>query len=359
MDDGATPKEPPKAPALVAPVSGEEPPEEEIAPSRAEQPVVPPRETPKVPLRAKDLKVVYEEAKARNKQLEAQMADLAKKTQELEKTGVNGELKTLTERLEKTESRRAELEREIAHLNYVKSEEYLTKYAKPYEEAWTQALAELKELKVTGDDGNSRAGNAEDLMALANLPLGEAWEKAKEMFGDAAAEVMSHRRTVRELATKQQRATEESRRTAQAREEQRKVDERLSRERFGKLWQDTNKELQEKFPKWFAPVADDPEGNTLLQRGYEEVDRFFNDPNVKPEDRVQLHARMRGKAANHDRMALRLRRANGQISELQKKLSAYEGSTPPGGATGTGRRAPSAKTWEEEVEAEIQAMDRP
>jgi hypothetical protein len=57
-------------------------------------------------------------------------------------------------------------------------------------------------------------------------------------------------------------------------------------------------------------------------------------------------------------LALRLNKANARITELETALKEYEKSEPPGGAPRSTGPAGVAKTFTQEVEDELDAIDR-
>ena len=117
----------------------------------------------------------------------------------------------------------------------------------------------------------------------------------------------------------------------------------------------------DRFPKMFAPVEGDTEGNELLAKGFAAADRLFaptKDSAFKtPEERIQFHALLRNKIANHDRLALRLKTMQAELAEAKESLAAYEKSEPPAGKGGSAR--PVNKTFEQEVDEELAKLDRP
>lgn len=310
-----------------------------------------------VPTRARDLKVVYEQVKSEKKVLESKLAET---TAQLEKvrTANPDEIKALSERLQKAEARRDELESEMRHVNFTQSEEYKNKFEQPYHEAWERAVADLKELTVETDEGN-RAATVEDLVQLSNMPLGEARKAASAMFGMAADDVMAHRRTILDLSKKQNAALEESRKASAERSKTQEVAQREQTEKLTKVWNTETEAYAKRFPKWFKPVDGDAEGNALLEKGFSEVDRYFLET-LAPDEKIKMHVKIRAKAANHDRMALRLQRAAGRIKKLQEDLAEYEGAEPPAGKVRRGVSVPKkAGNVFEEAASEIEALDEP
>jgi len=290
----------------------------------------------------------------------------------LKATAGNGhaeEFKSLTDKFTASQKRVEELEGEMRFVNYRKSKEFADKYEQPYNEAWGKAIAELEELSVrvrTGVDDvgeptyGERKATSDDLLMLANLKLGEARKLAKEMFGDNADDMMAHRRKIRDLSDAQTKALAEAEKSAKDHDESKTLQSRQALEQTGKLWTAANKQLSEKYPKWFAPVEGDDEGNALLEKGFAAADRLFNQtPETAPktpQEAVALHALLRNKAANHDRLALKNKQLSARVTELEEKLRAFEESEPPAGG-GAAPGAAGGTDWKGEADAEIDALN--
>lgn len=313
-------------------------------------------EEPK-PQKAAELRTAYEKAKQTIKDHEAEIARL--KSEKNGSAGVN-ELsdanKVLAEKLEAADKRNAELEKEITFVNYQKSKEYKDKYEAPLVEAWERAQADLNELTVEDEEGNSRKATENDLLALAQMPLKEAWAKAKGMFGDAASEIMDHRRRVIDLMQAQNKALKEAQTNSEARNKEQQALHLQQREKLGKLWQDENKAWADKFPKWFQPEDGDEKGNALLAKGYELASSAFSTNGGKtPEEMVKIRAEVRNKAAAFPKLAYKLKQARDRIKELEKTVSEYEASEPPAGEGGK-PRAETNGTGFEDAMAELDRL---
>lgn len=374
LDDSAPPSKPASPPKPAA-----QPAEKPKAATQPEQPQKP--EEPVRPVKAADLRGAYETLKKKVKdEYEPELSKLRNRVQELEsrKPEDNSQL---VKDFEDAKKRRDELESEMRFQNYRKSSEFQQKYAKPYEDAWKKAIAELSELTVTDDQGNTRAATTADLVQLANMPLGEARRQARVMFGEAADDVMAHRRTIRELSEAQEKALEDAKSMSAEREKKLTSERQIQHQQTLQLWKKANEDLAKKYPNWFSTVEGDAEGNTLLNKGFALADLRFvgakdlsaeqiemlperfknaikaNDGMLPVQDRVALDALLRNKIASHSRLALNLKRAKDRIKELETSLAQYESSEPPagkGGSGGGGRQL----TPLEDAEAELDAIDR-
>lgn len=316
-----------------------------------------PTEPEAKPEKAKELRVAYEKSKETIKSKDAEIARLQTELKTAKSTPVDDpEKKSLLEKYEGEVKRRTELEKEIAFVAYHKSTEFVDKYQKPYEEAWAKAVSELAELTIESEDGQTRTATAQDLLTLSNMPLGEARKLANQMFGDAADDVMAHRRKVRELSDAQTKALAEAQKNSETRDKERQTQSLQQRQKMATLWTDENKAWQERFPRWFKPEDGDEQGNALLAKGYEMADAAFSGNGQKsPEEMVTLHAELRNKAAAFPKLALRLKQARSRIKELEKSLEDYEESEPPSGDGGK-PRAIKPGDPEAEAMAELAAM---
>ena len=261
-----------------------------------------------------------------------------KETAELrERLATVGETETWKAKAEKAEARAKELAEEIRYVNYQKSDEYLEKYDKPYVESWNKAVNDLKELTVTLEDGSTRTATAGDLIALSNMPLGEARKTAKEWFGDAADDVMAHRRVLRDMADAANKAVEEAKKHGSEREKQMSETQSEARKQVAKLWTQFNSEDEAKYDFLKQKEGDD-EWNNRLTKSKTLVDGAFSanphDPKLTAEQRAKVvrdHAAVRNRAIAYSVRTLELARSNARVAELEKQLEQYKGAEPGNG----------------------------
>lgn len=321
---------------------------------------------PEPPKRAKELREAYDGLKTRvSTELEPKIKNLEAKIREYESKKPE-DTAPILEKVAALEKRNAELESHIKYVDYTKSTEFVDKYQKPYQEAWTKATADFAQLNVripagvdeaTGEQKfTTRKATTDDLLALANMPIGEMDERAEQMFGKSAPRVIRHVEKIRELALAQDQALTKAQQEAGERSKLNEAQTKAQREKAVSLWNTANADLAAKYPKFYAPEEGDTEGNALLEKGFALADRLFI-PTAEtapktPEEQVKLHARIRNKVANHDRLAFRLNNANKRIAELEKTLAEFEKSEPKGGEHKA--KAPvdnGAEDWEKEIEA--------
>lgn len=268
-------------------------------------------------------------------------AALELRVAELEAAAKPGELpKEAQEKFTSLETRNKELEEEIRFVNYSKSKDYIEQYQKPYEEAWRSAIEDLKELSVANEDGTNRVATAQDMMALANMPLGQARATAKAWFGDSADDIMAHRRTLRELSDKQTKALDDAKKNGSEREQQRQAEmqakHKARSEETSKLWGAINAEAQEKY-EYLRPVEGQTERNERLEKAVKFVDETFS-KNIgqakTQEERDQIlraHAALRNRAIGFSVLKHENKTLKAELAELKKSLEQFQGSEPTAG----------------------------
>lgn len=243
--------------------------------------------------------------------------------------------------LENIRKRNEELEKAIARVDFTKSKEFQEKVEKPYTEAWQQAAQEIAEITVVDDMGNERAATTDDLMRLCNLPLGQARAEAKEKFGEFADDVMAHRKAITDLYQARQRAIkEQSALTAEQQKEHEAKVMKLRTEITNEVttsWQHYNDLIakDKNHGKYFAPDPADQVGSEKLTKGYALVDKAFAmnplDPRLTPDQRkeaVRLQAAVRNRAAAYGRLTHLVSAKDARIAALEAKLKQYESSEP-------------------------------
>jgi len=284
-------------------------------------------------------KLIDEHKKARA-QLEAEVADL-------KKIVANPEVrKSELQKMAEFEKRNQELEETIKFVDYSKSKEFTEKYQKPYEAAWTRAMSELKELTVTDlTTGDERAMGPADLLDLVNMPLLKAREKADELYGAAANEVMAYRKEIRALYEQQNQALDAARKSGVEKHQQETAQRQAQMEQIQKdthqYWEDQNKAIlaNETTGPYFKPVEGNEEINKRLDAGYKFVDETMAlnplNPNLTPEQRqdaIKRHAALRHRAAAFGRMRLQYETATKELAAVRARLAEFEKSVPTFGS---------------------------
>lgn len=367
--DKPAPKKPAEKPVTeVRPPEGIDKPKDKPA----EKPADKPAEDAPIPTKAAELREAYTNLKKEVREsLRPALQKAEARIKELESAKPQ-DLTPIQEKLTATEKRNAELESHIQYLDYAKSKEFHDKYETPFLEAWQRAVSDFSQLTVRVPTGETdevsgeakfttRPATDKDLLSLANMPLSEMDAAAEEMFGRSAPRVIRHVEKVRDLSDAQNKALEDAKSNASKQAEARKLETAAQAQTRQKLWQESNTQLAAKYPNWFAPAEDDAEGNALLEKGFALADKLFA-PTAEtapktPEETVRLHAIIRNKVANHDRLALRLRNTLAELKEAKATIEQYEKSEPRGGIGGGDGRTQGFTDPTEDANAEIDKLD--
>lgn len=285
------------------------------------------------PQPAAELRQAYEALKAKHKALEAEHAALRAKPPE------DPEKKSIQERYEAAEKRRADLENEIKFARYESSEEYKQKYEQPFVDAYQLGRAKTADLDVALEDGTTRPATEADFDAIARIVSNrDAVKLAKQMFGDEYTIPIYHRERVQELNGTRVKAIEDFRKQGSERERQWNEQQSKTRESVGKLWQQSNQEAVDKYPQWFKPTEGADDENAALEDGFKLADKGFSDaPDLSPEQRVRLHSAIRNRAAGFGRVVLQNRKLSSKVAELEEKLKQFQ-SSEPGAGDGKGQQ---------------------
>ena len=269
------------------------------------------------------------------------------------------ERKAAAERLAAAEKRVQEMTEDLRYFNAEKYDPEVSKADKEFKGAWSRAMMELSEITLTDPQTQQpRPINANDLLELVMMPLQQARQVAKEVFGDLADDVMAHRKECKRLYDVKKEKLEELKKTGAEREKARM--EAMTRQAsevsgfVAKTYQQANESAaaDPKVGQFFRPrqgeTEADKEWNARLARGFKLVDEAWmvdpRSPNLSPEQRTEVirqHAAVRNRAASwgavrYENDILRQRNA-----ELEKELKAYKSSAPPAG--GRAASAPGSK----------------
>lgn len=279
------------------------------------------------------------------KKKDAELGEARKPKEDPEKKSLLDERTALQKRLETAEV-------ELRHTNYLKSEEYRSKFEAPFKETLAEAYSAITEFSVEQEDGTFRTATQKDFDHLLNLPRGEAIKVAKQQFGDAAEEILSYTRKLSEIRKGASRAADEHRAKGEELGKKQQSDLAAQREQHNQVWAKANETIATKYKHIFGKEEGDDEGNALIEQGYKDVDAA-HDPNLPVEDRIRRQAAIRHSAAALSKWVKKAKSWEARYNEVKTKLEEYEASAPTTGAS-DGTPAPA-----EDPEADpMAAIDR-
>lgn len=314
-------------------------------------PEAPPEPNEKNP---KELRDAYHRVKGRVKDLEKELAEA--------KSGPvkDDERKTLTEQVSQLQQKLNEANQVLQMAAFEQTDEYKEKFEKPFIDAWSSGVEQVKMLDITDDKGNTRKGVPEDFeFIMREVDDQRAANLAAEMFGPNSFYVLAARRDIQRIHKSRTEALNQHRgsfadRLKSEREAMEKTqqEQEQNRTQAAEAFRSTIKAGVEKFPQYFSPVEGDAKGNELLQKGFERADLvFFGDDKLSREERIALHASIRNKAGAFNRLAYQTKQKDERIKELEKELAEFRGSIPGAGAVGKADSTPRRLTADEEFDA--------
>lgn len=336
MDDASK-----KEPVAKPPEKKTEP----VKPSEAAKPVTEPAKTteqPPVkledPKSARDLRMQYERFRDQVvPDLEKQLKETKTRLESINHEALLKEKESVTAELTAHQERLAKAETELRFLDYSRSQEFKERYEKPLKEAGDAALEELSQYTVELEDGTSRPATRDDFVRLLDLNPQMAAKQAREWFGDAASEVLSHRRKIADLVSAKNRAIREYQEKGEQYEQAKATNASQTRDRLVNLWNSNNESIVKSDTTLYGEDSADPEGNELLRKATSAIDAAFDDKrSFPPETRIKMLSLIRNQAAALPRTVARLKTAQSRITELEKELESYRQSNPAAGGSDSG-----------------------
>lgn len=325
-----SPKPAEKTPDETTPIETHESPE---APQKApEAPKAPVYNTPK------QLRDAHEAAKKRIHELESRVQEYESRLKD------NPEVKSYRQQLEEQERRAKELDERLRFTNYERSQEYKEKFEQPIEKAFRTAFEDVTQLVIENTEtGESTQATAEHFKQLVTMPLQQAIKQAKTWFGEAATEVLAHRRQILDLDRQRREAIDDFRKRGDEMMSKQADEHRRTLERF-------NNEAVEKFPEWFGK-SEDPEDQQLFDSGLRMAQLAIDgDPNLPPEKFARVLSEVRNRAAAFGRMVYRNKSLQSKVQELEAELEQFRASVPQPGGESPATTAQTEESWETQLE---------
>lgn len=368
-----------KPPEKIEPKPEDKKPEDEAIPGEEEQKPAEKATEPEKPVKAADLRKAYEESQRKiREELSPKVAKLEARVRELEGSKP-AELEPLQAKLTAVEKRNAQLEQQVEFLDYQRSEKFQKEHWQPYVDKYNEVLSELRQIEVELPNGQKRMGTEDDLMEVWNLEGSALRTKANALFGDSADDVLPLIKEAQRLGKSQAKALADAEKNSQERINARKAEAITAQTERARKWTEANNNLAEKYPAYFKPVDGDVEGNKRLEKGRALTSLHFNTRPLTEEEiallpasfqadmkahgrlsadnTIRLHALIKNKADNHDRLAYRLKQTRAELKEAKAALKEYESSEPPGGGAGAGGSS-SGGRWSDDADAELDRLDR-
>lgn len=369
--DKPAPLPPKREPRAAKPQPKTEPevkPDEQVEEEKVEKPAdkIEKAEKAEKPLKIPEIRKAYDKVKAELAALKAEReAEKQKATQVKPDESASNEWKEKLTNYEKqleAERRRAkELDEKIQLTAFEQSDAYQKQFIEPLANAVKLGQQAVVGMPYVDNNGDTRAAVAEDFNeVLSATEFQRARAIAKARFPEDSHEVMSLWKDVKTRYEIKNAALVKWQQEAGQREEQRVQQEKAEWENNNKIWSSSIESAQQKYPDYFKPRENDPEGNAMFDRGLARAMAAFtggkmkdengNEVALSKEDTIKLHAEIMLKAASYNRTVRDLRAATKQIKELKAKLDGF-GKSTPGSGDGGGQPAKPEKSWEDDLMA--------
>lgn len=236
-------------------------------------------------------------------------------------------------------------------------------FHKPYEDAFTRAMGDLREVPITDPTtGQSRQMTADDLAQLGFMSLVQAKQVVSQIAPDFAADIMAARNEIRRLWDKRQGALKDAKENGATREQQRaeqfKQGMSALQGQIKQQWTAVNEAAlnDPQNGEYFKPRDGDQDWNQRLAKGFELVDRAYSEnpanPKLTPEERssvIKRHAAVRNRAASWGPLKHENKALKSELKRLAAELAKYSDNSPAAGGTQPNGKETSPGSAKEQV----------
>lgn len=273
--------------------------------------------------------------------------DYKRQLEDLRKQG-GGDIGALTKTVADKDKEIEHLRGELAAKDYSKHPDYEKNYEKPYQTAIANGVRVINSLEVVQKDAEGeitsrRPANWEtDFAPMYGLPRAAARSRAKELFGEDAAEAMQQYDAIHQLHEQKNNALSEWQSGANEREQKTRSEQLMETKKMGDAFNAVTKDFIDSDPL-FQEKPDDAARTDLWNKSQEIVDRayFSRDKFSKPELAV-LDAAVRLRAINEPVLRAELSKVRAELEEYKERIEGKEksrngktlkvGETPAAGA---------------------------
>jgi len=342
------------------------PPKEKVAPEKKDDKTTPATTVTKTD---KTTAVRKDPIKEQRERIEQQNQTIAATTKErdelrqrvtaLESKG-GGDTAAMTKLVEELKQKNQQLSGEISARDYSKSEEFQTKYAKPFDTAATYGRKVIESLQITDGEGNVRDAKWEtDFAPIYQLPRGAALRQAKAMFGEdsnAISSVMAQYDKLHELQDAKDIALTEWQKGADEREQKQRAEGLVRQQNIEKAFELVTKNYMENDAE-FQIKPDDKDLQGLWDKSQALVDKsYFGRDKLAPHELILLDAAIRLRAINEPVLRAKVARLSEELADYKARLDEKETST-----NGSTRRTSAAtataepEDWTKELKSKLEA----
>ena len=243
---------------------------------------------------------------------------------------LEAQLKSITEDHQRVVAERGEYQKKLAQIDFRRSDEFATKYLKPYERAYGEGVDFVRQLTVQDANGERQA-TQHDFDILRKQPLAARIKMAKDMFGDYSQEVLGFTREMDKISAASETEAKER---AEGWENSQKEAQAKERKEFEDYQNQLKSALDgirthEEHGKWFSEDPNDPEFSKVLKEGFEEFDQFTSElPNMSMADKAAKMAMYQARSSAFMAAMHRVNTLEARNKALETELAKYREADP-------------------------------
>lgn len=269
----------------------------------------------------------------RESELQAKLKELESKPRPTELD--ESKMRVLEQQLDELKNKSKSYQERLAELDYRQSDEFKEKYVLPWQNMYKRALDYVKQLGVMNELGEvERTATQEDFEAIRTLHPSLRRAKAKELFGDDAADVISYVRQLEEKKAEAEEAVQSRASNIEKINLEKRQKEEAEIRSFSQITSTVTSALEKEFPDLFSRdhYKDQPEMRQLLDEGYAYVDDLAaNKDKMNREEVAQMTAVVRARAAAFPILWTMLDNAKKELEKHTGKLEKIRSSDPGDG----------------------------
>lgn len=351
----------PKAPEPAAPPEPDDdlPRAKKKEPEAPKKPAAPPVEDEDEKRSPKELRAIYKTTKAERDTLKGEIEKLKGEQATLREQNKKAAAAEVQAEIEELRKQVADYDVKVRYLKYEESGEFKEKYQEPLKKAWENARRDLDGFKYTDANGQEKEATVHDIAALMGMNATNAAITAKQVFGEAASEVLAHRRELIRLTEASENARQEYRQkgSQRAAEEARNAEnaQKQAREYFDNHLGLLRKERAE----FFGDDPNDPDGNGFIRKGDALVKKALLGegipegitPQERAEIRIKAQAEVAARASAFGRERHRVLKLQEENETLKQKIKAFEKSEPDTAAPTAKQSDVRKSPWEKARES--------
>jgi hypothetical protein len=285
-------------------------------------------------------------AAAKEKALQDQVDAI--KNKPVEGVADAGKIKALEDRIAELSEGEKTWKQRAAEADFTRSEEYLTKFVRPYNRELKQAFDEIKSLTVTysvDGDTKTRPATEVDFKKAMSLPIEDQDEFIHNSFGRSAHRVISRINEINRIRAASELAVSEHAENFEKSKLEKETLSKREKDEYDSHFKASDESLRSHpvGSKYFAPSDADPEGSKILEDGYIKFDSLNTTlGSMKPDERAAVSAVIRARFAAMPRVAAALTKATAEIESLKAELGKFKKSDPGSATAAPSGGAPAA-----------------